>query len=90
MTQTRLDRLLTEGNFSNHDLVAVSATQLSHKNVQKARLGTRPVGMQVARTIVKAANALFHPETDLRVRDLFPEMERPGSLDVNAKSNSGD
>jgi hypothetical protein len=72
MSQTPLDRLLTEGNFSNHDLVAASPTQLSHKNVQKARKGERPVTDAVARTITGAVNALLLPENVLRVREIFP------------------
>lgn len=73
MSQTPLDRLLTDGNFSNHDLVAASPKQLSHKNVQKARKGERPVTDAVARTITGAVNALFQPETALRVREIFPQ-----------------
>jgi len=72
MTQTVLDKLLSDAGFSNHDLVAASSTQLSHKNVQKARTGTRPVTHNVARTIVDAANALLHPEVPLRLPDIFP------------------
>jgi hypothetical protein len=71
--QTVLDRLLTDGNFSNHDLVAASPKQLSHKNVQKARKGDRPVTDVVARTITDAVNALLQPENLLRVREVFPE-----------------
>ena len=73
MPTTMLDRLLTDGNFSNHDLVAVSPKQLSHKNVQKARKGDRPVTDAVARTITDAVNALLQPENVLRVREIFPE-----------------
>lgn len=76
MTQTKLDRLLTEAGCSNHDLVAASADQLSHKNVQKARTGSRPVTDQVARTIARAVNALLKPEETIRVQDLFPDYPR--------------
>ena len=72
MPTTPLDRLLTEGNFSNHDLVAASPAQLSHKNVQKARKGERPVTDAVARTITAAVNALLQPQDVLRVRQIFP------------------
>ena len=73
MPKTPLDHLLTEGNFSNHDLVAASPKQLSHKNVQKARKGERPVTDAVARTITDAVNALLQPENVLRVREVFPK-----------------
>lgn len=72
MTQTVLDKLLSDAGFSNHDLVAASSAQLSHKNVQKARTGTRPVTRNVARTIVDAANALLQPEAPLKLPDIFP------------------
>ncbi|MBK8802631.1 MAG: hypothetical protein IPN71_11365 [Fibrobacteres bacterium] len=79
--QTMLDRLLTEAGFSNHDLVAASADQLSHKNVQKARKGVRPVTDQVARTIARALNALLKPEETIRVHALFPGYPRGKSVD---------
>lgn len=82
-SQTMLDRLLSEGNFSNHDLVAASTEQLSHKNVQKARTGSRPVTDPVARAITRAANALIKPESTFRVKDLFPDYPR-GKADVGA------
>jgi len=73
MSRTPLDRLLAEGNFTTHDLVAASPKQLSHKNVQKARKGERPVTDAVARTITDAVNALLQPENVLRVREIFPQ-----------------
>lgn len=69
---TVLDQILSEGNFSNHDLVAASPRQLSHKNVQKARTGSRRVPASVEETITLALNALVRPEAPWRTRDLFP------------------
>lgn len=78
--QTMLDRLLTEAGYTNHDLVAASPDQLSHKNVQKARKGVRPVTDQVARTISRALNALLKPEETIRVHVLFPGYPRGKSV----------
>lgn len=69
---TLLDRLLTEAKISNHDVVEAAKGQLSHKNVQKARTGSRPVSDLVARTICNAANSLLMLEDPIKVRDMFP------------------
>ena len=73
MEPTPLDKLLSQAGFANHDLVAAAPGQLSHKNVQKARTGSRPVTPNVARAILDAANALLRPEEPLVLRDLFPD-----------------
>jgi len=75
-TTTHLDQILTEGKFSNHDVVEASGGQLSHKNVQKARTGSRPVSDLVARTIKEAVNKLRPLEEPIKVRDLFPGYPR--------------
>ena len=49
--QTLLDRILTEAKLSNHDVVAASEGKLNHKNIQKARVGNRPVTDRVARSL---------------------------------------
>jgi hypothetical protein len=73
---TILDRLLTEAKISNHDVVEAAKGQLSHKNVQKARTGSRPVSDLVARTICDAANSLLMLEDPIKVRDMFPGYPR--------------
>jgi hypothetical protein len=72
MGQTPLDKLLSDAGFTNHDLVAAAPGQLSHKNVQKARTGSREIPLNVARTVLAATNGLLAPETPLRLEDLFP------------------
>ena len=73
---TLLDRLLTEAKISNHDVVEAAKGQLSHKNVQKARTGSRPISDLVARTICYAANDLLMLEEPIKVRELFPGYPR--------------
>lgn len=73
---TLLDRLLTEAKISNHDVVEAAKGQLSHKNVQKARTGSRPVSDLVARTICDATNDLLMLEEPIKVREMFPGYPR--------------
>lgn len=73
---TLLDRLLTEAKISNHDIVEAAKGQLSHKNVQKARTGSRPVSDAVARQICDAANELLMLEEPIKVREMFPGYPR--------------
>jgi hypothetical protein len=64
-----LDALMKKLGLSNHDLVAASTEQLSHKVVQKGRSGRRLTPK--ART--KILNALHSalPEQKFAHRDLF-------------------
>ena len=78
--QTRLDAILTEGAYSNHQLVEASSAQLSHKNVQKARQGLRPVTDRVAIQITKAVNELLQPVDLWTPRKLFPGFPRGKSV----------
>jgi hypothetical protein len=73
---TLLDRLLTEAKISNHDVVEAAKGQLSHKNVQKARTGSRPISDLIARQICETANALLQLEEPIKVRALFPGYPR--------------
>lgn len=75
-TTTLLDRLLTEAKITNHALVEAAKGQLSHKNVQKARTGKRPVSDLVSRQICDAANSLLQLEEPIKVRALFPGYPR--------------
>ncbi|OGX14295.1 MAG: hypothetical protein A2351_05590 [Omnitrophica bacterium RIFOXYB12_FULL_50_7] len=64
-----LDALMTKHGLSNHALVAASTEQLSHKVVQKARVGRR----LTSRAKTKILNALHNalPEQKFAHRDLF-------------------
>jgi hypothetical protein len=89
MTNPLADLLETYG-YSNHDVVEAATGQLSHKNVQKARTGSRPVTDGVARAITVAVQNLLaqgvpDPEGDgslkvpahfPTVRELFPAYPR--------------
>jgi hypothetical protein len=50
-----LDTLLDEIGLSNHELVAFSTDQLTHKQVQKARKGRR-ITVNIQRKILTALN----------------------------------
>jgi len=86
---TLLDRLLTEAKISNHDMVEAAKGQLSHKNVQKARTGSRPVSDLVARQICETANALLQLEEPIKVRALFPGYPR-GKASVAPRQGASD
>jgi hypothetical protein len=86
---TLLDSLMTQYQISNHDLVEAAPGQLSHKNVQKARTGKRPVTDAVARQITGALRSVlqagifindsesaYFPEDIPSVRQLFPTYPR--------------
>jgi glycerol-3-phosphate dehydrogenase len=64
-----LDALMTSLGLSNHDLVAASTEQLSHKMVQKGRKGRR----LTPKIKTKILNALLIavPDRAFAHRDLF-------------------
>ena len=51
-----LDAILDEIGLNNHQLVALSTEQLTHKQVQKARKGKR-ISVNIQRKILRARNA---------------------------------
>jgi hypothetical protein len=73
---TLLDSLLTDAKLSNHAVVEASAGKLNHKNVQKARTGSRPVTDRIARTLTDVVNELLLPEEKWTPRKLFPGFPR--------------
>jgi len=64
-----LDALMAKHGLSNHALVAASTEQLSHKVVQKARMGRRLTIRAKAKVLSALHNAL--PEQKFAHRDLF-------------------
>ena len=64
-----LDALMAKHGLSNHALVAASTEQLSHKVVQKARMGRRLTIRAKAKVLSALHNAL--PEQEFAHRDLF-------------------
>lgn len=64
-----LDAILTELGIDNHELVAASTEQLTHKQVQKGRKG-RQLTSNLQRKIANALNALSG-ERKYRVDELF-------------------
>lgn len=83
-----LAEILESNGWSNHDVVEAAEGQLSHKNVQKARTGSRPVTDGVARNLTAAIrNLLAHRQVEGEtagaepvryptVRELFPGYPR--------------
>jgi hypothetical protein len=64
-----LDALMTKLKLSNHDLVAASTEQLSHKMVQKGRKGRRLTAK--AKNKILAALHAACPDRQFAHRDLF-------------------
>jgi hypothetical protein len=77
-----LDAILDEIGLNNHQLVALSTEQLTHKQVQKARKGKR-ISVNIQRKILRALNARpsllapATPEGEGAVEDepVAPEMK---------------
>jgi hypothetical protein len=88
---TLLDTLLTDAKLSNHAVVEASAGRLNHKNVQKARTGSRPVTDRIARTLTDVVNELLMPEEKWTPRKLFPGFPRgKATVSVLGKTASED
>ena len=73
---TKIDEILSAGNFTNHDLVEQMPGNLNHKMVQKARLGKKPVPRHTQDLLTEALNRLVQPEIRYRREDLFPDAEK--------------
>lgn len=79
-----LDAILDEIGLNNHQLVALSTEQLTHKQVQKARKGKR-ISVNIQRKILRALNARPVPpapapaapegETDTEEEPVAPEKK---------------
>lgn len=70
---TILNDILEEAGLKNHALVEVFPGTLSHKTVQKARLGLRPLSKKAEQKITDALNIVLVPETLYKRQDLFPK-----------------
>ena len=69
---TKVDEILSAGNWTNHDVVEQLPGNLNHKMVQKARLGKKLVPRHTQDLITEALNRLVNPEVRFRREDLFP------------------
>jgi len=69
---TTIDQILTEANLDNHALVEASLGHLSHKTVQKARTGKRPLSKKMQVLVTEALNRALQPEKLYKKEDLFP------------------
>ena len=70
--KTILEAIMIEYEVSNHDLVEAFGKQISHKNIQKARTGSRPISRKLQVQVVDALNAHIKAEKPWRREDLFP------------------
>ncbi len=74
-SSTPLDQILVEYNLTNHALVQayfLLGKQISHKTIQKARTGSRPLSHKLQIQVVDALNATVNPEKLWHREDLFP------------------
>ena len=69
---TKIDEILSVGNWTNHDVVEQLPGNLNHKMVQKARLGKKPVPRHTQDLLTEALNRLVNPEKAFRREELFP------------------
>jgi hypothetical protein len=69
---TKVDEILSAGNWTNHDVVEQLPENLNHKMVQKARLGKKPVPRHTQDLLTEALNRLVNPEKAFRREELFP------------------
>ena len=67
---TPLDSLMTRLNLTNHDLVAASTEQLTHKMVAKGRKGKK-LTPNVQHKIWSALKAV-RPEFSVTLKKIFP------------------
>lgn len=81
---TPIDRILTENGIKNHDLVEIFPGRLSHKTVQKARLGTRSLSRNMQILVTEALNAVLKPEKPYKRKNLF-STEHAQISDTNQK-----
>ncbi|NLB63400.1 MAG: hypothetical protein GX801_04755 [Fibrobacter sp.] len=71
---TKLDEIMTEKKLSNNQLVQASHSlgqQLSHKTVQKARLGKRALTPKMQGQVLAALNEVLAGEKAFTVAELF-------------------
>lgn len=71
---TKIDEIMTNKNLSNHHLVAAAHSlgmQLTHKTVQKARLGSRELSPKMQGQIIAALNEAIKPEIAFTNPDIF-------------------
>ena len=64
---TILNDILEQAGLKNHALVEVFPGTLSHKTVQKARLGTKPISKKAEQKIVEALNKVLLPRLICRL-----------------------
>lgn len=70
---TKLQEILDTAEIKNHAIVELFPGTLSHKTVQKARMGTREISKKSKQKIVDALNQLLDSDEKYTVENVFPE-----------------
>jgi len=71
-----LDSMMNAWNVGNHDLVEVSTEQLTHKQVQKARMGRR-LTLKMMQKVTRALNvAIWYKLNDEQKEAYYEYMHR--------------
>ena len=71
-----LDAMMKAWNVDNHDLVEVSTEQLTHKQVQKARMGRR-LTLKMMQKVTRALNvAVWYKLNDEQKEAYYEYMHR--------------
>ncbi len=73
---TPLNDILTEAGVSNHALAECFPGFLTHKTIQKARLGKRPLSRRSQVMVTDALNRVMMPEHPYKRDLLFPRTEK--------------
>ncbi|MBT8036970.1 MAG: hypothetical protein KJO21_05450 [Verrucomicrobiae bacterium] len=67
-----LDRMMDEWGISNHDMVEVSTEQLTHKQVQRARIGRR-LTLKMMQKVTRALNITIWYRLNDEEKEAFDE-----------------
>jgi hypothetical protein len=78
---TPLDALLMESGISNHALAECFPGFLTHKTVQKARTGNRPLSRRSQVMVTEALNRVMKPEHPYKREFLFSRTEKMTALE---------
>ncbi len=80
---TEVDKILTEYGVKNSDLVALFPGKLTHKMVQKARTGRRPLSRRMQVTLTEAINLFLQPEKRYKRENLFPRESENANAEAD-------
>ncbi|PWL04099.1 hypothetical protein [Hallerella porci] len=85
---TPLDAIMTKYVLRNTALVEIFPGELSHKTVQKARMGTRAISKRMQQKVVDALNAVLGLEKPYKRADIFGEAHPQNAAENSAESEN--